>query len=505
MNIDMDAVLALADPGDTKRSREIFSSSIYLMSETDDQLVAQVVGGEIYTVTLTSTLASGPHADCTCPVPREWCKHAITVARAAAEHAWNDSIPVPTLSRLAMASNAELAEIIDELRRRVPQVGPVLATLEFGRPDLDEEVALAIASAREASRGICTEDGAARAAERWEYALHVADSASAGFYPVELIIGKLLLLSDVWPLPHPAINHAVREGLTIHARMAQHTELDFDDFAVFAVDVYRHGFRLDLGAYTHVIGGRWGELSAYFDRGYGVLHPTPEHSALDFDLAVASGDLEEAESLGRQAPLQDDLLRNRVAISPPLLRETAERFFGLAGATRFNRMLFQANQTPDTFDIFLQSPGLTYGYALEVAMNSDDYPPSYMLMAATYFDRYEEGMWVLDKFDVNEALQAEFAEAVVVKHDPATAARMLMNHVSTIIEIMLEQAAMGPFLESPQLLKGLKEAAERVREIGAIVDETHAGYAAWVAELDALKERYAAFPPVAEALESVGL
>lgn len=80
-----------------------------------------------------------------------------------------------------------------------------------------------------------------------------------------------------------------------------------------------------------------------------------------------------------------------------------------------------------------------------------------------------------------------------------------MNHVSTIIEIMLEQAAMGPFLESPQLLKGLKEAAERVREIGAIVDETHAGYAAWVSELDALKERYAAFPPVAEALESVGL
>ena len=421
MNIDMDAVLALADPGDTKRSREIFSSSIYLMSETDDQLVAQVVGGEIYTVTLTSTLASGPHADCTCPVPREWCKHAIAVARAAAEHAWNDSIPVPTLSRLAMASNAELAEIIDELRRRVPQVGPVLATLEFGRPDLDEEVALAIASAREASRGIRTEDGAARAAERWEYALHVADSAAAGFYPVELIIGKLLLLSDVWPLLHPAINHAVGEGLTIHARMAQHSELDFDDFAVFAVDVYRHGFRLDLGAYTHVIGGRWGELSAYFDRGYGVLHPTPEHSALDFDLAVASGDLEEAESLGRQAPLQDDLLRmwkerderkaralveealhfgaagsadNRVAISPPLLRETAERFFGLAGATRFNRMLFQANQTPDTFDIFLQSPGLTYGYALEVAMNSDDYPPSYMLMAATYFDRYEEGMWV---------------------------------------------------------------------------------------------------------------
>ena len=57
-------------------------------------------------------------------------------------------------------------------------------------------------------------------------------------------------------------------------------------------------------------------------------------------------------------------------------------------------MLFFAHQSPDTFDTFLESPGLTYGYALEVAMNSDDYPPSYMLMAATYFDRYEEGMWV---------------------------------------------------------------------------------------------------------------
>lgn len=131
-------------------------------------------------------------------------------------------------------------------------------------------------------------------------------------------------------------------------------------------------------------------------------------------------------------------------------------------------MLFFAHQSPDTFDTFLESPGLTYGYALE-------------------------------------ALQVEFAEAVVARCDPAAAAQMLINHVSTTIGTMLEQAAMRPSLESPQLRKGLTESAERVRDIDAMVDKTHAGYAAWVEEIDAPKERYAAFPPVAEALASVGL
>ena len=44
MTINMDAILALADPGITKRSREIFPPYVYLVNETDDQLVAQVVG-----------------------------------------------------------------------------------------------------------------------------------------------------------------------------------------------------------------------------------------------------------------------------------------------------------------------------------------------------------------------------------------------------------------------------------------------------------------------------
>lgn len=44
MTINMDAILALADPGNTKRSREIFPPYVYLVNETDDQLVAQVVG-----------------------------------------------------------------------------------------------------------------------------------------------------------------------------------------------------------------------------------------------------------------------------------------------------------------------------------------------------------------------------------------------------------------------------------------------------------------------------
>lgn len=147
-----DAIIALADPGNTKRSREIFPPSVYLINETDDQLVAQVGGDEIYTVNLTSAVTSGPHADCACPVPREWCKHATAVARAAAVHAWSASIPIPTLSRLATASNAELAKIISELQRRVPQVGPALATVEFGKPSLDED-GLRLAAGSSDNRG----------------------------------------------------------------------------------------------------------------------------------------------------------------------------------------------------------------------------------------------------------------------------------------------------------------------------------------------------------------
>lgn len=112
-------------------------------------------------------------------------------------------------------------------------------------------------------------------------------------------------------MPHPAINHAAREGLTIHARMAQHTELDLDDFAVFAADVYRHGYRLNLGAYAHVIGRRWEELFACFDRGCGVLCATSERSAPDFDFAVASG----------PSP------RTRFTSPPPVLRASRVAYF----------------------------------------------------------------------------------------------------------------------------------------------------------------------------------
>lgn len=152
-------------------------------------------------MTLTSAVASGPHADCTRPVPREWCKHATAVARAAAEHAWSASIPTP--SRLATASNAELAEIISELQRRVPHVGPALATLEFGKPSLDKGVAQAIASAHEVSQSIRTEDGAARAAEKWEYALHAADSAAAVSPHSSPSLGNCSCLATTSPRPTP--------------------------------------------------------------------------------------------------------------------------------------------------------------------------------------------------------------------------------------------------------------------------------------------------------------
>lgn len=120
-------------------------------------------------------------------------------------------------------------------------------------------------------------------------------------------------------MPHPAINHAARKALTIHARMAQHTELDLDDFAVFAADVYRHGYRLNLGAYTHVIGRRWQELFACFDRGYGVLCATPERSALDFDFAVASGALAEDGAWVEEI----DAPKERYAAFPPVAEALA--------------------------------------------------------------------------------------------------------------------------------------------------------------------------------------
>lgn len=517
------------DPGTRRRARDIPLLSITLLQVEEYFLHAQVVGTQPYLVRIDVDPVH-VYASCTCPVPHHWCKHVVAVMLHIDELAPTRD---PLVSAaLATMTAAELMALLTELRTQFPQAEPLLARLALpGWFDMDYPGGV--------ERGVEVVHDARteHTARAWRTALdtirfqtHPDQNPSGHELPrmvavIQQAIGFLALEVGA-KLGDATFTALINDFLELHREVVGEAHAPCELIADFFVDLYYSPVLPDpqLEEYEHLLGdtGLSAVLAAAAERGTTGLRQE-QYANVAVDVELLRGNWREAELLATMLPVQDklfsffddaehapkceELLRRALddadptQLSPTLIEQHATQYLDPATVRNVFREWFLAAPSIDTFALYLGAPGQTYDEAMTTLALLDKPAPSFMLMAAVDFERYDEGWFVIENFEVDSMVAATWAVSVELPRDPVTAVRRLFAYFRLWLS-----AASDMGTGQPDSAEAAAHVALRIAQLRALLldleDQQLAakGLAQWAGQLALFKAEYRQRPYLWSAL-----
>lgn len=518
------------DPGPRQRARDIPLLNITLLEVEDYFLHAQVVGTQPYLVRIDVDPVH-VYTSCTCPVPHHSCKHVVAVMLHI-----DELVPArdPLVSAaLATMTAAELMALLTELRTQFPQAEPLLARLalpiwfDMDYPGGVERAVAAVHDAR-------TE----HTARAWRTALntirfqaHPDQDPSGHELPrmvavIQQAIGFLALEVGA-KLGDATFTTLIHDFLELHREVVGEADAPCELIADFLVDLYYSPVLPDpqLEAYEHLLGdtGLSAVLAAAAERGTTGMYQE-QYANVAVDVELMRGNWQEAELLATMLPVQDklfsffvhdenapkceELLRRALddadpaQLSPTLIEQHAATYLDPATVRNLFRKWFLAAPSIGTFALYLGAPGQTYDEAMTTLAMLNELDPSFMLMAATDFERYDEGWFVIENFQVNSMVAATWAVGVELPRDPVTAVRRLFAYFRLWFSAASDISDMG----QPDSAEAAAHVALRIAQLRALLldleDQRLAaeGLAQWAGQLAVFKDEYRQWPYLWSAL-----
>ncbi|MCP1387700.1 SWIM zinc finger family protein [Corynebacterium sp. TA-R-1] len=496
--------------------------SITLLKAKDSLLHAQVVGTQPYLVTFKADPVN-VFVSCTCPVKRDWCKHAVAVVKHLPELApRRDPLLTSALGRM---SAAELVTLLDAFRSQFPQAEPLLTTLavpEWFDRDHPGGVRRTIVAVNEARRTHRVADWE-RAAGMLRHELGDGNLASM-LTVVEQAIG-FLALEDGTALRDDRFTSLIARLLEQHRELVREVERPVDDLADFLVkqyftptlpdpDLEDYEPLLDDGGFDAVLAAAAARgTTGTFAKGY---------ANVAVDVALARHDVYEAEQLSAVLNDRDklfwyferndfdaeceELLRRAidpadpVQLSAPLIRFQAAQYVDADTVRGFLRRELRFQPSTSTFFEYLEAPGQTYHEVMTTLAELGLNDPNWELSAATEFGLYDEGLFIVENHSVNSLAVGRWAVDVELPRDPVTAVRRLYAYFRVWLTGM-------PELPLPRTRESAAHVALRVRQLRTrllldVKDPLLAaeGLAQWEGQLAVFKADFGEWPFMAEAL-----
>lgn len=550
------------------RADEVMDSDLTALVNTGDTFTAQVLGTDVWVVRFELVLDDGAReADrlnvyCTCPVPQEWCKHAVAVARrmmkdpkwalaapAGGESVYDvdptrryDDIEVSTkdvvTSTLGIMNKQDLVRVINELREKQPLIEPHVSklVLPFSSqpfPGL-EQVQYEIENTRIMFEIAHTDSLVEDAAEQLLYTGNLIRSNAGGQFNMQLLVALEKLMFDAcrWAqaiaLPVGPIVHALEQLHQHHVVMAHWEQLSALHVIDWLLDTY-----FAPGGYLPVRLQDYADLldddalNLLIKRAHErrPLHPEVV-LPLEIDVALIRNDLHELQRLCDARGLHDGLLmfyvhngmdlgaeklvtaaldaNDPVTVSSEMLYLAANEYFGDDGLRMYHRYWFQKDPSLGNYLDFIRVPGVDFAEAVFVlqSVESAASDPDYMLLAAKMFERFDVGFDVITTATPSTAQSADFAREVGMSFDPVWAMVVVFAHIR-------KQLSEAVTLQSAAARKA--ELARVMEEIVVLRKETEdaTGSSAirtdWKQEVSALKQEFAGHPSVKEAFADWGL
>ena len=538
-----------ADIKSFMRADEIQDIDMAALQLTPDHFHAQVVGTKPYLVSFELAEENSLHVSCSCPVPREWCKHAVAVAsRMMFEPQWALNAPAgqeipqldpaadPSMPKMVDAAvermpRSALVEMVKELRRLHPSIEPSVTTLAipewYGKPGPTTEVRDAIERVRGYAAEYETPGEVHRAVTAFDRFVNVAESTAnkktglAQLRVLELMIFELDAYSRKALYPSHDFGRVAARMCALHARLAAMVKLPACDVIEWLLDIYFLDdtyipFRmLD---YAELLSEE--DLEQLLKAAYERVPRKPKLvTELECYVAYILEQPDDLKYYSLALPCQDSLFSayeqwgmfgdaeeltrraldpaDEVELSASLRLEAAKKYFDEAGPRMFFAHAFRTDPSLEAFRYFAATEGTTFtdGIKLLDEHFGDTHDANYDMLAAICFNQLAYGLNFIDHEDLSSSLIDEFAEKVLVHADPEWATQLMFGAVAEVI-------ATGLHSHQPDMIH---DAGARVLAIRTMIEEDQNALIEWHMQLAALKERFHRSPEVAEALAEWGL
>ena len=516
-----------ADPGVLERAKRIPLENITLLQTKEYELHAQVVGTRPYLVRIdVDPVHTFPL--CTCPVWHDFCKHVIAVMLHIDELApGRDPLVDKALSTMTAA---DLVELIDALRFELPQAEPLLSRLArpvWFDPDYPGGVQRCIVAVMAARKS--------RTAVGWESALKVLrcethPDRDLGDHELRRTVAVIqqaigfIAREEGAMLGDASYTTLINEFLKLHDDVFSESDAPVEVLAELLVERYCSWVLPDpdLEDYRGFLEdeGLDAVLAAAAARGTtGVFKEQFANIAIDVELL--RGNVEEAALLAGTLPVQDklfeyfasagrsdtcvDLLRRALDADDPtqlsagLVQRSLTTYLEPAEARAVLCQWFLARPSVATFTPYLEAPGQTYSEVTATLAMVEDPDPTLMLMAATGFNRYEEGLLVIEHESVASFAATDWAVGVELPRDPVTAVRRLFAYSRLWLGAAADLGHEHPMATAAHVALQVAQLRDKLvhledRQLAAD------GLTQWALQLAKFKEEYRQWPYVASAL-----
>lgn len=561
-------VAARADVKSFMRADEIMDMDLTALVNTGDTFSAQVLGTDVWVVRFELVLDDGAReADrlnvyCTCPVPEEWCKHAVAVARRMMrDPKWAlsapagdvvvddvdpvrryDDIEVSTkdvvTSTLGIMNKQDLVRVINELREKQPSIEPQVSklVLPFSSqpfPGL-EEIQDEIKHTRTLFELAFADSHVEDAAEQLLFTGNLIRSNAGGRFNFQLLsaLERLIFEASRWAqtiaLPVGPIVDALEQLYQHHVVMAHWEQLNALHVIDWLLDTYfapggylptqvnEYADLLDSGGLERLI------EEAHERR---PLHPK-EVLPLEIDVALIRNDMHELKRLCDARGLHDGLLmfyvhngmdlgaeklvtaaldaNDPVTVSSEMLYLAANQYFGDDGPRMYHRYWFQKDPSLGNYLDFIRVPAVDFAEAVFVLQSVESVAsdPDYMLLATKEFERFDVGFDIITTATPSTAQAADFAREVGMSFDPVWAMVVVFAHIrKRLSEAVTVQSAAARKAELARVMEEIVVLRKEAEEAAGSTSIR----ADWEAEVTALKREFAEHPSAKEAFADWGL
>ena len=557
-------VAARSDLKSFMRADEIADGDMGALVDAEASFSAQVVGTDVWVVRFElviddgATVADRLNVWCTCPVPREWCKHAVAVARRMMrDPEWvrqakkveeleeddvlaDADVTVRNVvdSTLGIMRKRELITVINTLREKKPMVEPAVTKLVMPYSSIQPEGLVAVQEAIEHTRVLFEsafmDADVDAAASQLRYTGNMIRSHADDGREMQLLVALETLMfeaserAQLIALPVGSVVQALEELYLHHVAIAHWLKLDADRVIDWLLNTY-----FAPGGYLPTKVDEYADLlgSEGLDRLIREAHKCrPLHPKkllpLEIDVALIRNNMHELKRLCEQYGNYDALLsfyqhngmdvgaeklvtdalsaNDPTVLSPEVLYEAAAKYFGDDGMRMYHRYWFFAAPSLEYFLDFIRAPGVDFAEAVFALQSVEDVAtnPDYTLLAATWFERFDVGFDVITTGGPSARMAADFASAVGMKYDPVWAMGVIFVHIRQQLSrsvvrgsVAVQRASLARIMERIVMLRKTVEKAAGSEDVR--ID--------WEAEVRALKTEFGSHPVVRAAFEEWGL
>lgn len=528
-----------ADIKSFMRADEIDELDISSLRSSPEVFHAQVLGTYPYLVSIMwheSSISEEPVVSCTCPVPEDWCKHVVAVAKLLQRDPGWEMVPGEsemTNALLLRMTRHQLLKVITGLRNKHPWIEPTVTTLAaphwYGQSRSMLNVQDALKWAFELSGEGIHPYSIDKVAGAWNYAVHSILSAyeKSNGYEVLCALEVLIMeLNDIvvqQALPVEPLVRVIDLACMYHARICGWLKPSSKYIRDWLLTTYfEEGDAVPtrLHDYAEFLDEEDLKLMLIDAHEHVPLHPE-EVWDLECAVAIELEDVERLEALMKGVTEQDLLFtfyddnfmfaqaqalleraldpNDPVELSPDLRREAAESYFEGEGELLFFQHRFLVLRDAESFSYFLTSEGAKYEEVMKTLAHVGS-PPNFRLLAATHFDRFEDGLDLIYSPSPPSLSYIDyFAEELGVRYDPEWAVGLMFDHVKQVLRMILAEN------NSSMRKAHLINAIGRTLKIKEMVEHDYDAYLEWYEQMTSLKNEFVHFPAVLAALDEWGL